>query len=346
MAVAKAFKDLSPSAEVLFVGAGRPMEKAILDPAGWPRVELTAKGFKGGSLKIKIGAVKASLIGFVEALKVVKKFRPNVFFGAGGYVTGPVGLAAWLFLRPVAIHEQNSRPGLANRMLAKIAKEIFVGFPEGLEAFPSDKAILTGNPLRPEIAALYERKLNYEKDAPFVLLVMGGSQGANRLNLATMELVAEMAKARLNFEIVHQTGIDDEGVLRSFYNRLGVKHETKAFFSDPERLYQKAHLGITRAGALTVTELAAAGLPAILVPLKTAADDHQTLNARALSEAGAGIVMTEEELPGLFSRVKSFMDNPLKLNGMSGRGRYLVNLRAASQMAGRLLALAKSRARG
>jgi UDP-N-acetylglucosamine--N-acetylmuramyl-(pentapeptide) pyrophosphoryl-undecaprenol N-acetylglucosamine transferase len=155
-----------------------------------------------------------------------------------------------------------------------------------------------------------------------------------------MDLAAKLANVHRDFEIIHQTGANDEGVLNSYYNRLGIKHETKAFFNDPERLYKKAHLAITRAGALTVTELAAAGLPAILVPLPSAADDHQTLNAMALVEAGGAVLMVEEELSGLFAKVWRLTNDPKKLNQMSGRGRHLVNLKAADRMAERLLALA------
>ncbi|MDR0549325.1 MAG: UDP-N-acetylglucosamine--N-acetylmuramyl-(pentapeptide) pyrophosphoryl-undecaprenol N-acetylglucosamine transferase, partial [Deltaproteobacteria bacterium] len=274
LAVARALRLACPEVDILFAGVGRPAEAELLDPEGWPRVVLAGQGFKGGSFKSKVGSLKSAFVGLGQALKLIRSFKPRLFFGAGGYVTGPVGLAAWLNFKPVVIHEQNSRPGLTNRLLAKVAKEIFVGFPEGLEAFSPDKAVLTGNPLRTEIAALFERKLNYNVRDRFVLLIMGGSQGANRLNVAALDLVAQLAEAGLDFEVIHQTGAKDEAKIDSFYSRLGIKRETKAFFKDPERLYQKAHLAITRAGALTVTELAAVGLPAILVPLPTAADDH------------------------------------------------------------------------
>jgi UDP-N-acetylglucosamine--N-acetylmuramyl-(pentapeptide) pyrophosphoryl-undecaprenol N-acetylglucosamine transferase len=338
VAVARAFRELCPEADILFAGAGRPAEAAILEPEGWGRVVLTAQGFKGGSISRKIKSLLAAVVGFYQALRLMFRFRPHLFFGVGGYVTGPLGLAAWLTRRPVVLHEQNSRPGLANRLLARLAKEIFVGFPEAAPAFASNKVLVTGNPLRPEIVALAERNFVYGPDDRLVILVMGGSQGANRINLAAMELVARLAKEGRGFEIIHQTGANDESIISSYYERLGIKHETKAFFPDPERLYAKAHLGITRAGALTVTELAAAGLPAILIPLPSAADDHQTINAQALVQAGGAVVIREDELEGLFSMVKSLRDNPRRLKNMAGRGRDLVNFEAAKLMASRLLA--------
>jgi UDP-N-acetylglucosamine--N-acetylmuramyl-(pentapeptide) pyrophosphoryl-undecaprenol N-acetylglucosamine transferase len=221
--------------------------------------------------------------------------------------------------------------------LAKVAKEIFVGFPEAERFFPAKKTVLSGNPIRPEIAALREHKIHYSPGETLVILIMGGSQGANRLNLAAMELAAKLIKDGRDFEIIHQTGANDEAIIGSYYERLGLKHETKAFFVDPQRLYQKAHLAITRGGALTITELAAVGLPAIVTPLPTAADDHQTINAQSLVSLGAGILLKEDELSGLFPMVKNFMDNPRQLNNLSGRARNLANFEAASLMARRLI---------
>jgi UDP-N-acetylglucosamine--N-acetylmuramyl-(pentapeptide) pyrophosphoryl-undecaprenol N-acetylglucosamine transferase len=313
-----------------------------LDGEGWQRVVLAGRGFKGGDLKGKLGAALAASRGLRQAYRLVGGYRPDVFFGVGGYASGPVGLAAWLRRRPVVIHEQNSRPGLANRALAHLASEVFVGFPAGLKSFPRAKTLLTGNPLRPEIVALVDRKYSYEKGERFVILVMGGSQGARRLNLAALDLATKLAEAGRDFEIVHQTGAADESLALRHYEGLGVPHEAKAFFADPARLYAKAHLAITRAGALTVTELAAAGAPALLVPLPTAADDHQTLNALALAELGGAEVVPEAEIGGLFQRAQSLMSQPEKLKAMAGRGRGLVNERAAYVMAERLLARAKA----
>jgi UDP-N-acetylglucosamine--N-acetylmuramyl-(pentapeptide) pyrophosphoryl-undecaprenol N-acetylglucosamine transferase len=335
--VAEAFRKLCPETDFLFVGAGRPAEAEILDKDGWPRVVLTARGFKGGSLSGKVRSLFSAFKGFGQALKLTRRYRPHLFYGVGGYVTGPVGLAAWLTGTPVVLHEQNSRPGLANRWLGKVAKEIFIGFPEAAKSFSPKKTVLTGNPARPEIVALADHKVNYVAGETLIILIMGGSQGANRINLAAMELVAKLAKEGRDFKILHQTGANDEATLRAYYDRLGVKHETKSFFHDPHRLYAQAHLGITRAGALTVTELAAVGLPAILIPLPTAADDHQAKNAQSLVEAGAAMILKEDELAELFPLVKNLMDNPRRLNSLSGRGRHLANLEAASQMARRLL---------
>jgi UDP-N-acetylglucosamine--N-acetylmuramyl-(pentapeptide) pyrophosphoryl-undecaprenol N-acetylglucosamine transferase len=339
MAVATAIKKLCPEAQILFAGVGRPAEGNLLDAAGWDRVVLAGKGFKGVSKLAKVKALIMAVWGFFQAILVIWRFKPTVFFGAGSYVAGPVGLAAYLNFKPLALHEQNSRPGLTNRLLAKLAKIVFVGFPKGVEAFPKGKAVLTGNPIRPEIAALYGQKKNYNPHGPLYLLFLGGSQGSNRVNTVAMEVVAALAKAHVDFEVFHQTGVKGEGLIKTFYNRLGVRHETKAFFSDPERLYAKAHLGVTRAGALTVTELAAVGLPAILIPLPSAADDHQTINAQGLAALGAALVKPETELYDIVTVVKRLVEDPHKLNSMSGLGRSLVNLEAATVMATHLLRL-------
>jgi UDP-N-acetylglucosamine--N-acetylmuramyl-(pentapeptide) pyrophosphoryl-undecaprenol N-acetylglucosamine transferase len=299
---------------------------------------LPAKGFKGGSISGKVGAGLKALKGFFQALRLIRRFRPHLFYGVGGYVSGPVGLAAWLTGRPVVIHEQNSRPGLSNRLLAKVAREVFLGFPEAEAYFPAKKTVATGNPLRPEFTELLGHKIDYRSGQKLVLLIMGGSQGASRINLAAMELAAKLAGDGRDFEIIHQTGANDGDVIGAFYDRLGVKHETAPFFHDPAGLYRKAHLGLMRAGALTVTELAAAGLPAILVPFPAAADNHQLVNARTLAEAGGAKILMEDELEGLSAMVSDLMDHAQKLNRMSGAARDLVNPLAAQQMAERLLA--------
>ncbi|MDR1395843.1 MAG: UDP-N-acetylglucosamine--N-acetylmuramyl-(pentapeptide) pyrophosphoryl-undecaprenol N-acetylglucosamine transferase, partial [Deltaproteobacteria bacterium] len=328
---------LCPEADIRFAGTGRPAEAALVGPGHWPRVILSGRGFKGGSISGKVRSGLSALKGFGQALRLIHRFRPHLFYGVGGYVSGPAGLAARLTGRPVVLHEQNSRPGLSNRLLARLAREIFVGFPEAASVFPAEKTVVTGNPLRPEITALMDRRYDYAPGARLAILIMGGSQGAGRLNLAAMELAAKLAAGGRSFEIIHQTGAGGSGQIAEFYSRLGIIHETAPFFPDPERLYARAHLGLMRAGALTVTELAACGLPSILVPLPTAADNHQLVNARTLESCGAALILLESELENLFGAVSGLMDSPRKLLAMAGRGRSLVNPEADRQMAGRLL---------
>ena len=335
LSLAMALKKKVPDAEFIFVGTGRPAEEKIIDPAGFRRITLTVSGVKGQGLYGKIKALGQCLASVGRARAIIREFSPDLCFGAGGYVTVPVGLAARLGGVPLVIHEQNSRPGLSNRVLAKLAKLVLVGFKDAAPKFAASKAVVVGNPVRPEISALHILERDFTQ--PLTILVTGGSQGATALNKATAPILASLASLKPGLKIIHQAGAADLSWVKNVYHEAGISAEVADFFSDMPAIYKKAHLVIGRAGALTISELTAAGLPSILVPLPTAADDHQTINAQSLSQAGAARVLSEKDLSQnhniLEECLLDLFSSPDKLANMSRKAKELAHLGVDDKMA-------------
>jgi UDP-N-acetylglucosamine--N-acetylmuramyl-(pentapeptide) pyrophosphoryl-undecaprenol N-acetylglucosamine transferase len=318
--VAGEIKALYPEADFLFVGVGRPAEGNILDPLGYQRKILKVPSLAGKNpfkAALALFSLFKSLIG---ATSIVKDYQPDICLAFGGYVCGPVGLVAKIFGLPLVLHEQNSRPGLTNRYLGKIADLVMLGFPETEELFKAKRLVYVGNPVRPEIALLGQKERNFEPQAlgPQIL-ALGGSQGSQKLNLAVMNLAKSLVEAHLPFRLIHQTGPQMEAQVKECYERLKIKASVWPFISNMAQAYQQADLAISRAGALTLAELVAAKVPCLLVPLATAAHDHQSCNARALEEKGLALVVPEKDLEtGLLEKmVLSLLRKPEKLRSMS-----------------------------
>jgi UDP-N-acetylglucosamine--N-acetylmuramyl-(pentapeptide) pyrophosphoryl-undecaprenol N-acetylglucosamine transferase len=234
------------------------------------------------------------LRGFWQARKELKRIRPDVVLGLGGFITFPGGMMASLAGIPLVLHEQNSVAGLANRVLAQVADRVLTGFP-GVFAGAKGVAWL-GNPVRPEIATLAAPEVRYgERQGRLRILVVGGSLGAAALNESVPLALAQWPEAEQP-EVVHQSGEKNLLALQGIYERAGVSGHLVPFIEDMAGAYAWADLVICRAGALTVAELAAAGVASILVPFPHAVDDHQTGNARFLSSAGAAILLPQSEL--------------------------------------------------
>ena len=335
VSLARAVQRLEPASEFLFVGTGRPVEARILEPAGFDRVVLESSGVKGRSLGGQIKALGQCALALGRSLKIVDKFRPNLYFGAGGYVPVPVGLAARIKGVPLTLHEQNSRPGLSNKVLARLAKKVFLGFEDAAGAFPAGKTVFTGNPVRPEIAALHERTRQFGGRAAKVL-VTGGSQGARTLNHTVAPGLASLHhRSGADFSIIHQTGPEDCQWVEQIYREAGVEATVAEFFQDMAALYDQADLVISRAGALTLAELTAAKLPSILSPLSTAADDHQTVNARSLVNAGAALMATTNDISAelIEDWVGGLLNDPGRLEKMSEAAGRQARLSADEDMA-------------
>ncbi|GHV56270.1 UDP-N-acetylglucosamine--N-acetylmuramyl-(pentapeptide) pyrophosphoryl-undecaprenol N-acetylglucosamine transferase [Deltaproteobacteria bacterium] len=341
LALALALKKARPEADCLFIGSGRPVEAKMLDSSGFRRVVLRSSGWKGQGPLGRIKALWRALTAFREAWGLIRGYRPQVCFGASGYVTAPVGLAAWILRVPLAVHEQNSRAGLSNKLLGRLADRVMLGFGEAASSFPAAKTVVTGNPVRPEIAALGQVRRSFGPP-PLTVLVTGGSQGARGLNLAAAPALAALGRAGPPLKIVHQAGAADLEAVRAVYREAGLAAEVEDFFQDMAGLYRRVDLVVSRAGAITVTELAAAGLPAVLVPLPTAADDHQTINARLLESVGAAVVLPQPGLsPAALSEVLAgLLARPEKLAAMSRAAVKLARPDAAERMAAICLELA------
>lgn len=334
MSLALAIKQLEPEADFLFIGTGRPLEAALLEPAGFRSVALKSSGLKGQGLGGQVKALWQCLWSTAQAVSLIKKFRPNFCFGAGGYVTVPVGLAARLTGTPLVIHEQNSKPGLSNRVLGRLARLVLLGFEEAVSSFPAGKTLFTGNPVRPEIAEMNGRKREYGQNS-LTIGVTGGSQGAARLNRAVTPALVNLYQSGLPIRVIHQTGEADLSWVSELYEKIGVPAEVRSFIQDMADFYDRADLIVSRAGALTCAELTAARRPAVLVPLPTAADDHQTVNARHLELAGAALLQPQKDLSpeNLAAALRALLSDRDRLRAMSEASGGLARLGADKAMA-------------
>jgi len=320
ISLAQAMMGAYPSCEVLFIGTERKVDRTALSSLGFETTTIKSQGIKGKNFLSIIKALFQQPIALWQAAKIIRKFKPDLVFGVGGYVTGPVILASRLLGVTTCIHEQNSIPGLTNKLLGHIANKIFVSLPGSEKYFPKQKTILSGNPVRSNIIKASREPKPLSDQEPFTLLILGGSQGASRLNSLMLE-TAENCLSKLSPPpiIIHQTGGQDEDTVRMKYAELGLNARVQAFYSDMAEIYSQADLIISRAGATTLAELTVFQKPVILVPFPYAADNHQEINGRYLVEAGAGIMFRQEDLTGekLGTEIKRLLDNKEILADMS-----------------------------
>ncbi|HET7776909.1 MAG TPA: undecaprenyldiphospho-muramoylpentapeptide beta-N-acetylglucosaminyltransferase [Azospira sp.] len=276
---------------VVWMGNPAGMEARLVPQRGFPLVPVMFGALRGKGLLRKLLLPLNLLRGFWQAFRAIRVVKPDAVLGMGGYITFPGGMMAALLGKPLVVHEQNSVAGLANRVLAGVAYRVVTGFPEVMK-----NSEWVGNPVRPEIAALAEPIKRYEgREGPLHLLVVGGSLGAQALNNVVPQALALFAEAERP-QVVHQAGEKMIDALRAGYDAAGVAAHCVPFVDDMAGAYEWADLVICRAGALTVAELAAAGVPAILVPSPHAVDDHQTANAKFLTQVGGAILLPQNEL--------------------------------------------------
>ncbi|NLR75047.1 undecaprenyldiphospho-muramoylpentapeptide beta-N-acetylglucosaminyltransferase [Leeia aquatica] len=278
----------------VWLGTTHGMENRLVAPHGYPMVQLQMQGVRGNGLLRKLKTPFMLLRAIWQARKAIRQHRPAVVVGFGGYVGFPGAVAAWLSGVPLLIHEQNAVAGLTNRVSARLAKRVLQAFPNVFP--PQPKLATVGNPVRDSIVAMPEPAVRYaDRHGPLQLLVVGGSQGAMALNQTVPAALASMPEAQRP-QVVHQSGEKQIAALREHYTQAGVAAEAVPFIEDMATALQRADVVLCRAGALTVSELAAAGVAGIYVPLPTAVDDHQTANARFLTDAGAGWLLPQQEM--------------------------------------------------
>ena len=276
---------------VVWLGAQTGMEATLVPQHGYELASIRFAGLRGKGVLAKLLLPLNLLVAFWQSLRAIRAHRPDVVLGMGGYIAFPGGMMAALLGRPLAIHEQNSIAGLANRVLAGVADRILVAFPGAL---PKSKP--TGNPVREAIARVAPPAQRFAgRSGPLRVLVVGGSLGAAALNERVPQALALLA-AGDRPRVVHQSGAKHLEALQAGYAGAGVAAELLPFIEDMAQAYAEADVAICRAGATTVAELAAAGVPSILVPFPFAVDDHQTTNARYLADAGAAILVQQREL--------------------------------------------------
>lgn len=342
IAVATAMRERIPGTEVLFIGTERLLDQQVVEGLGFKRATLACGGVKNLGFMTRLHTLARMPIAVWKAMQMLRNFKPDLVFGVGGYVTGPVLLAARLMGVPIAIHEQNSVPGMANRLAGKLATRVFISLP-CMPPFPASKTEQTGNPVREAILAAAQTKPAHEP--PPTLLILGGSQGAHRVNLLMLETVEILQKKQCPFRLIHQTGRDDEDLVKQGYAKLGVDAEVSAFISDMAAVYQRADLAVSRAGATTLAELAVMGLPALLIPYPYAADDHQTTNGKYYENGHGCKVLQQAVLTGeiLARYISDSLQNFEELRTMSGNMRTMAKPEATGRIVDACLRLVASR---
>ena len=301
-AMAVASELLARGLRVEWVGTARGLEHRVVPEAGITLHCLPVRGVRGKSVIDKVAALWFLALASVQAFWLLYRRAPSCVVGMGGYVAGPAGVAAWLLRKPLLIHEQNAVAGTTNRMLAPLANQVVAAFPG---AFKEQIEItVLGNPVRRQLVeAGNGRSYDYADQRPLRLLVLGGSLGAQALNEVLPQAIP-LLPLEMRPAIWHQTGQNKDTATRQAYADVHVEARVEPFIVDMAEAYSWADLVICRAGALTISELAAAGIGAILVPYPHAVDDHQTRNALYLTEAGAARLIPQSELtPDLLANV-------------------------------------------
>jgi len=322
--------------EVLFAGTNRGLEARVLPPLGLAFAPVRAAGLVGTGFRRMVRALGLLVLGIGDAWRILRRFRPTACLGVGGYVSFPVVALARLRGIPTAVQEQNAWPGVTNRTLARVVRRVYAGDPDSAPHLPAKKTRVTGNPLRRSLTT----PLSYELPAagePIRLLILGGSQGARFLNTVVPAALAQIPVA---VEVWHQAGRGRaEAVAELYAGRSGVR--VAEFIDDMASAYGWAHLVVSRAGALTVAELASAGRPALFVPFPFSAGGHQEANARAAAGRGAAVSLPETELSAdrLSQELAGLLADPAKLAAMAQAAAAAARRDAAAAIVDDLLAI-------
>src|SRR5688500_7949464 len=346
IAVARELQKLA-DAKVTFAGTSAGIEARVVPHEGFELDVIRSAGLKGKSLKALMRGATLVPLGILDARRLLARRAPDVVIGVGGYSSGPVVLAAVMRGIPTLVMEQNAVPGFTNRTLAKFVRAAAVTWPETVQHF-GEKAFVSGNPVRAEFLQTVEgTNAATERDErgtrPARVLIFGGSQGAHAINVAMVAAAPELVRRHAGLEIVHQTGAADLDMVDGGYKRAGIAARVEPFLYAMDREMNAADLVICRAGATTLAELAAAAKPAILVPLPTAADDHQRRNAEATARAGAAVVLEQAQLKGdtLAAEISRLVGDAALRARMSAAAHALAKPDAARVIAERVIALAR-----
>ncbi len=333
IAVAEEVVTRAKGNEVVFVGTARGLEARVVPAAGFKLETIRAQGLKSvGAVKL-LKALFALPLSFIESWQILRRHRPDVVVGVGGYSSGPVVLAAWMQGIPTAVQEQNALPGMTNKILGRFVNVAFVAFDEARSFFPSEKVQLIGNPIRRALMDNYLRStMAHDR---FALLVFGGSLGARSINQRMQEALEHLGDLKDQLHFVHQTGKKDTDSVRKAYADKGFSAEVLEFIDDMSKAYARAELVICRAGATTLAELTVCKKASILIPFPYATDDHQTRNAQALVGAGAAVMLKESELTGerLANEIRALVGDPERRRKMEKKAGLLGRPEAAKELA-------------
>jgi len=362
--------------EIIFVGGKNRLEAKIIPRYNFPFIPISVAGFPRRLTWRWFQVIPKVLLGIIDSFRLLRRLKPKVVIGTGGYVCGPILLAAALLRIPTLIQEQNAIPGLTNRILGRFVDEIHVAFEEAVDYFEAAKSTtrlipeggskggkvrVTGNPIRREIRLLSEAKTKEARwqegfsNAPLyakfglesgkkTVFVMGGSQGAHPINVAIIEALNTLEPFASKLQIIHQTGQDDYELVKSEYAKrvANIKNLVQPYFENIPEIYALADLMICRTGAMTIAEITAYGLPAILIPYPHSTGGHQLINAQAMANKGAGIIINDAELTGelLAKKLIELLKDEQRLEQMAAASKSLGKPKAAEVIAKAILKLA------
>ena len=346
IAVAEEFIKRDPESRVIFIGTQRGIEHRLLGKLGYELKLIDVEGLKGRGWKALIKGVYAIPNSMWQSRMILRDFQPDVVIGVGGYASGPAVIAAWLMNIPTAIAEQNALAGNTNRILGKFVDKIFLTYEQSKNLFAAHKVTVTGNPVRAAFAVSQNRP--GEKKEGRQILIFGGSQGAAAINKTVLAMLPLWRKMKNKVRVVHQTGERDLAAARLAYEQYGIEAEVSPFIVDMVSAYAASDLIICRAGATSLAEITVAGKASVLIPFPFAADDHQTLNAQAMVEAGAAAMIRESELTPdkLYAVVESLLNNDQALRDMELKSKKLGRPDAASGIVDACLQLAAKNRHG
>jgi UDP-N-acetylglucosamine--N-acetylmuramyl-(pentapeptide) pyrophosphoryl-undecaprenol N-acetylglucosamine transferase len=339
LAVAGEIRKRCEGARILFVTGMRKMESEIIRRSGFDQASITVEGMKGRGWRGALVLLKLPW-SFFQCLGIMREFKPHLVFGVGGYSSGPVCISAKVLRIPSAVHEQNSYPGVTNRLLCRVVDRVLISFEESREHFSRGSLYLTGNPIREQFL---RTKARDRKDPRFTILAVGGSQGARAINDALVDALVIVKDRGCNVRVIHQTGHSDYERTLDRYREKGLQGEVTAFVQDMADAYLQADLVVSRAGAGAIFELAALGKPSILVPYPFAANRHQDTNAGVLVKAGGAEMILQDALSGriLADVLVKYMENPGLLEGMAAAARRVAMPGAAQDITNLLLDMIK-----
>ncbi len=317
--------------EVHWLGTQKGIESRLVPEADIPFHEITISGVRGKRASSLIFAPLHMLRAVFQSYRHLRALKPDVVIGFGGFVSGPGGAAAWLLGLPLVVHEQNAKPGMTNKWLAKVAKRVLQGFPNAFK--PAEKVLTVGNPVRAEIEEMSAPENRARGNGQWRLLMMGGSLGAQALNRLLPEALS-LLPLDVRPEVVHQTGGKHFESTKMDYDSVGLHVKLVPFLKDMAEAYTWADMVLCRAGALTVSELCAAGVGAILVPYPHAVDDHQTANAQFMVNQSAGLCIQQKMLTPqkLADILRQFAESPAQRAAMAQAAYRSRNLKVAEKI--------------
>ena len=357
IALARELKRRDVHTSVTFVGTATGVEARVVPREGFPLELIRVAGLKGTRGLERVKGFALLPLAAIDAWRIVSRHRPDVVVGVGGFASGPVIALAALRRYPTMLLEQNALPGVTNRLLAWVVRAAALTFDEALKFFPGT-GFVAGNPVRPEFFRSADApseswpgsKEADDRDVPpphaARVLIFGGSQGAHAINLAMVEAAPRLAAADARLVITHQTGERDVDLVRDAYRNAGLEARVEAFLFQMDREMTRADFVVARAGATTLSELAAAGRPAILVPLPTASDDHQRKNAEVIARDGGAEVIDQQQLTGekLAQRIVALAADPARRQRMGAAIQRFARPDAAARIADRVWELASTHA--